>query len=130
MVLVAGIAEFEPSIIGVNTHLKQFYRLMEQMMNTTQSPIFIPLSAKWFDAFEDGTKNIEYRRYGARWNERTCYVGREAILSRGYGKKRRLMGVISRFEIVGPEADPAILDVYPDGGRFAAIYVEILRSVG
>lgn len=66
----------------------------------TKTPLFIPLAARWFDEFEQGRKTCELRRYGPRWNERTCPEGRAVILSRGYGKARRLRGVISCFRRV------------------------------
>jgi hypothetical protein len=50
-----------------------------------------------FDQFEAGTKTTEYRRAGAIWNDQTCRVGRRVTLSRGYGKQRRLHGVITGF---------------------------------
>jgi len=46
-------------------------------------PLFIPLKGEYFDQFQAGTKDTEYRVYGPRWNERTCAVGREVVLSRG-----------------------------------------------
>lgn len=63
-------------------------------------PLFIPLKTEFFEAFENGTKDTEYRRYGNRWNEHTCKVGREVVLSHGYGKKRRLRGVVVAHEAV------------------------------
>lgn len=60
-------------------------------------PLFIPLKGKYFDAFACGTKTTEYRVYGPRWNERTCPVGRDVVLSRGYGKYHRLTGRITGF---------------------------------
>jgi len=60
-------------------------------------PLFIPLRAVHYDAFASGDKREELRPYGPRWNEKTCHVGREVILSRGYGKQHRLRGVIWRF---------------------------------
>lgn len=62
-------------------------------------PLFIPLKAEFFDAFQAGSKNKEYRRYGARWNEKTCPIGRPVILSRGYGKAARLAGLVTSFEV-------------------------------
>ena len=61
-------------------------------------PLFIPLKAEFFNAFADGSKKEEYRVYGPRWNERTCTIGRPVVLSYGYGKKRRLRGVVASFE--------------------------------
>lgn len=61
-------------------------------------PLFIPLKTEYFNAFEDGSKTVEYRPYGPRWNERTCPVGRDVVLSCGYGKHRRLRGTVTGFE--------------------------------
>jgi len=54
-------------------------------------PIFIPLKTEYYEAFEDGSKTEELRLYGPRWNEKTCTVGRQVILSKGYGKYARLI---------------------------------------
>lgn len=61
-------------------------------------PLFIPLKSEFFEAFENGTKDTEYRPYGPRWNEKTCSIGRDVVLSYGYGKQRRLRGVVVGFE--------------------------------
>lgn len=60
------------------------------------TPLFIPLCAGPFDEFKAGTKRNmeEYRPEGARWNAEVCWIGRRVVLSRGYGKKDRLQGVI------------------------------------
>lgn len=59
--------------------------------------LFIFLKSEYFDAFEAGKKDTEYRPRGTRWNAETCRIGRPVVLSRGYGKKRRLTGVIVGF---------------------------------
>lgn len=61
-------------------------------------PLFIPLRAEFYEAFLNGTKLDELRRYGPRWNERTCAVGRPVVLSRGYGKAHRLTGRVWKFK--------------------------------
>lgn len=61
-------------------------------------PLFIPLKREFFAAFERGEKDTEYRIYGPRWNEVTCAIGREVVLSCGYGKHRRLRGRVVGFE--------------------------------
>lgn len=91
-------------------------------------PLFIPLSGRWFDAFERGEKTVEFRRLGPRWNAATCRPGRPVTLSRGYGKSRRLSGVILDFREVGPDADPAIRAVYPDGEVFTMITIAVQRA--
>lgn len=60
--------------------------------------LVIPLRREHFRAFEDGSKQHEYRRYGPRWNEETCRVGLPATLSLGYGKSNRRTGVIAGFD--------------------------------
>lgn len=92
-------------------------------MSINEAPLFIPLKAEHFEAFERGDKDTEYRAYGKRWNETTCRVGRGVTLSFGYGKRRRISGVIVAFAIVGPEAQEAIRRVYPTGDKFAAIKI-------
>jgi hypothetical protein len=64
------------------------------MQPEDMKPLFIPLKAIYFDAFASGEKSQEFRKYGARWNERTCPVGRRLVLSRGYGKQSRLYGTV------------------------------------
>ena len=61
-------------------------------------PLFIPLRAEYYEAFGDGSKTDELRLYGPRWNERTCHVGRKAVLSRGYGTQNRMAGHVSKFD--------------------------------
>jgi hypothetical protein len=60
-------------------------------------PLFIPLKSEYYEAFKNGTKRDELRRYGPRWNEKTCFVGRQAVLSKGYGKQNRTGGTVSKF---------------------------------
>ena len=63
----------------------------------SDKPLFIPLCAEPYEAFESGTKRHELRPYGPRWTEKTCIVGRAVTLSKGYGKQNRLQGVIRSF---------------------------------
>lgn len=62
-----------------------------------EKPLFIPLKREHFEAFKAGTKPEEYRPYGKIWNEVTCHIGREVILSLGYSKEYRLTGTITSF---------------------------------
>ncbi len=96
---------------------------------TPEKPLFIPLNAEWFDAFERGYKREEYRPSGGRWNDRTCRPGRRVTLSRGYGKQQRLHGVITGFRIdVAPCALPAWRSLYGDRGPAAVITIELDRA--
>lgn len=63
-----------------------------------EKPVFIPLRREWYELFARRAKTSEYRPYGPRWNEKTCRIGRRVTLSLGYGKARRLHGVIIGFE--------------------------------
>ena len=80
-------------------------------------PLFVPLKTEYFEAFMSGDKTEELRAYGPRWNERTCQIGREVVLSKGYGKQNRMAGKIWRFKkqhgsLFGSGYRAAILDVF------------------
>ncbi len=66
-------------------------------------PLFVPLKTEHYRLFEGGGKTHEFRKYGPRWNERTCVIGRPIVLSRGYGKADRLAGKIVWFAKVQPK---------------------------
>lgn len=103
-------------------------------------PLFIPLKTEYFNAFKNGSKTYELR-FGSRWGEKHCPVGRQVTLSRGYGKHERLNGTITSYQLVQvrdlPQADiDACLDCYKDlqdfdhtEGRFLVhkIRIEVLR---
>lgn len=108
--------------------------ISKRSMENTK-PLFLPLYTKYYEAFECGEKTDELRLYGPRWNERTCRVGRDVVLSKGYGKKHRMKGKICGFEhsygfILNDNYQAAILDCY---GRealdedIAVIGIEILK---
>lgn len=80
-------------------------------------PLFIPLKTEYYEAFANGSKREELRRYGPRWNERTCPVGRDVVLSKGYGKQARMTGRVWKFKkqhgsVFGSTYRAAILDVF------------------
>lgn len=89
-------------------------------------PLFVPLITKYYERFERGEKTSEIRRYGQRWNEYTCFVGREVVLSKGYGKKHRLKGMIVGVEIKFgqdlPEHHDDMLAVF---GRYDIFFIII-----
>lgn len=84
--------------------------------------LFIPLKREYYEAFEVGKKDTEYRRPGGRWNSKTCIPGREVVLSLGYGKQRRLKGVIKSFaeRPLQGLAYAAFVTVYPGAPNLAA----------
>lgn len=89
----------------------------------TEKPLFIPLRTQWFREFEAGTKDTEYRAYGPRWNEGTCRVGRDAVISHGYSGarlQRRVAGFAKMSRDQAPESARAI---YPDAAFIAAIHL-------
>lgn len=79
-----------------------------------EKPLFIPLKKEYFKKFENGTKllNSEFRPYGPRWNEVSCRPGRAVTLSLGYGKHRRLKGVVKSFSKCRAHLCPAKTDYY------------------
>lgn len=85
-------------------------------------PLFLPLYREHFDAFASGQKRHEYRRYGARWNEQTCWIGCPVILSYGYGRQARLQAVILSFERLAIDAVPVTVSrIYPNARKIAVI---------
>lgn len=83
-------------------------------------PLFIPLITEYYNRFLTGDKTSELRIYGKRWNEKTCFVGRGVILSKGYGKKFRQKAVITEFhkrksDTFGSTYQNDIKAVYGDG---------------
>lgn len=63
-------------------------------------PLFIPLKRQYYEEFVSGTKTVEYRKYGRGWNENTCSLGRPVVISLGYSKHRRSLGVITSFNVI------------------------------
>lgn len=97
------------------------------LAGASRSALFIPLRGEYFDAFARGEKRTEYRRRGPRWNAETCAVGRRVVLSRGYGKARRLTGVITGFSYdTIPAKLPGWLECYgPAAGDAACITIAL-----
>jgi len=95
-------------------------------------PLFIPLKREYFEAFERGEKDTEYRRWSKRWSAETCALGRRVVLSLGYGKARRLRGVIIGWRcMVNPPEDVRLALVACYGERYddltVAIKIEVER---
>jgi hypothetical protein len=88
-------------------------------------PLFIPLKRQWFQEFEAGIKDTEYRPLIPRWDSSICFTGRPVTLSLGYGKHKRLSAVVAGWQRVGPDAHPAIRTVYPKGDYFVAIKIQV-----
>lgn len=107
-------------------------------------PLFIPLKKEFYEQFKAGTKAVgfiarpgapikyqtEFRPYGPRWNERTCRLGRDVVLSCGYGKKNRLHGKIVLFQVgTEPTKTEAWQACYGDKhGLAASIKIEVLGA--
>lgn len=89
--------------------------------------LFIALKTKYYEAFCDGTKSTEFRKYGKRWNEDVCKLGRKVTLSKGYGKQHRKTGVIVGFEKRMIDSTEWI-DCYGEPGLAACITIELLLS--
>lgn len=76
-------------------------------------PLFIALRAAYFEQFARGTKQVEWRRYGPRYNDRTLKRGRPVILSKGYGGER-LRGRILGWQTAQMSDVPGALALWPD----------------
>lgn len=87
-------------------------------------PLFVPLKSQYYEAFIDGSKDTEYRKYGKGWNERTCVVGRRVTISKGYGKQNRRTGTIVGFT-KRRMSSKAWIDCYGEPGLAACIHIEL-----
>jgi len=85
-------------------------------MDERMRPLFIPLRTEHYDAFRSGKKAEELRRYGPRWNESTCIIGRDVILSKGYGSHDRMKGQIWKFQ-------------KQHGSLFGSTHKNVIRSI-
>jgi hypothetical protein len=87
--------------------------------------IFVPLHSKHWVDFRDRRKTIEWRAWGARWNDRTISPGRTIILANGY-TRARLHGVVVKAHrvsrLLAPDGARAI---YPDVEAFCAIEIAL-----
>lgn len=81
----------------------------------SEKPLFIPLKCEYFEAFERGEKTEEFRPWGPRWNEATCWKSRKVVLSLGYGKARRLTGEVTHVHAdFDPKQLPGWKECYGD----------------
>lgn len=82
-------------------------------------PLFVPLAEGPFRRFLAGTKTVELRQFGPRWNDRHVRPGREVLLRLGYSTKKEALGVVGRvacatalldlptWALRGADVDPA-----------------------
>lgn len=103
-------------------------------MAKSERPLFIPLKKEYFEAFERGEKNTEYRLESSiekptRWSSRTCWWGREVILSCGYGKARRIRGVITSTLQWRNCRQPDFVKIYGPGKTARVILLTIDRRI-
>lgn len=103
---------------------------MRRAIPQPEKPVFLPLAGAHYDDFESGSKDHEFRLYGPRWNENTCRVGRQVTLSRGYGKHKRMTGVITSFERIpfnqAPEVARRIYVLWT--GDIAKVGIKIIEG--
>ena len=88
-------------------------------------PLFIPLKRIYFEAFARREKRLEVRRYGPRWNERTCPKGRKVILSCGYSGSRMFGTIRNFYRVSARDVSQAARDIYPDCDDFAMIGIDV-----
>ena len=96
-------------------------------------PAFLPLNTEFYNAFKAGLKVDEYRLKIGRFREKNFLPGRRIILSKGYGKKDRIEGVIETCFVINldelPEKDQKdVLACYGDkaiGHKILVIRINI-----
>jgi hypothetical protein len=80
---------------------------------STETPLFIPMVAKFYDAFANGTKTVEYRR-GPRWDTRICRIGRRVTIITGF-----------HYDHLAGSRLPGWRECYPDGGVASCITIQL-----
>lgn len=89
-------------------------------------PLFIPLKKFWYSVFLAGDKNTEYRAYGPRWNEKTCFPGRDALLNNGYTNKNSIQATVISLDVLPLDQAPEeVRDIYPNSEYIAAINLDV-----
>jgi hypothetical protein len=89
-------------------------------------PLFLPLYAHHFEAFERGEKTVEYRKWCMRWNDRAVRPGRTVTLSRGYSG-RRLDAIVIKVERVQASTVTAAKTLYPRAYWLCAMTLQVQR---
>jgi len=87
-------------------------------------PLFVPLRAEYFREFAAGTKNVEWRKIGPRFNERTLYKGRAITLSNGYSGAR-LYGRVVRLEFAAASTVPNATSIYKPSDLLVGIHIKL-----
>jgi hypothetical protein len=88
-------------------------------------PLFVPLRAEYFRAFAEGSKTVEWRKFGPRFNDKTLYRGRSITLSNGYSGAR-LYGRITALELKPAEAVPHVGTIYKPKDLLVGIHVKLI----
>lgn len=88
-------------------------------------PLFVPLKTCWFEAFRLGSKRVEWRAYGPRWNRQTAHRGRCVTLSKGYSGARLSGVVISARKVRADLAPQGAREIYPNAQYLCAIHVAL-----
>jgi hypothetical protein len=86
--------------------------------------LFIPLKTQYYEEFVNGTKTIEYRQHGSRWNAKTCRIGRKVVISKGYGRQCRRTGVVTDFFVRHMDS-PSWIECYGKPGEAACITIKL-----
>jgi hypothetical protein len=88
-------------------------------------PLFVALKRCWWEQYRDGTKRVEWRVYGPRWNCRVAWKGRPVTLSLGYSGPRIAAEVVRTRKVPRALAPEKARQFYPDATHFCAILVSV-----
>jgi hypothetical protein len=87
--------------------------------------MFVPLARVWWERYADGTKRVEWRAYGPRWNRQVAFPGRAVTLSLGYSGPRLAATVVRTRRVSRDDAPAACQDMWPHASHFCAIWVSV-----
>jgi hypothetical protein len=97
------------------------------MDNDKSPPLFLALRSVHFQAFADGNKTVEWRKWGPRFNDRTLRVGRRVTLAHGYSGAR-LFGRIVKLEFQPAlfVRDDDVMSIYKPGDMLVGIHLKLV----
>lgn len=90
------------------------------------APLFVPLRAEHFRAFAAGTKTIEWRKFGKRFNDRTLWLKRPVTLSNGYSGDRLFGKIILLQFAPAEEVGPDALAIYKRRDLLVGIHIKLV----
>ena len=93
----------------------------------------LPLKRIYYEEFLNGTKDVEFRRYGRLFNEQRFFIGRDVVLTYRYDNTGPFLATLVRqFQKALAIEHPEMLEFYSDlksDDPLALIHLKVLRPI-